>query len=1304
MKLLCKIIHKTTIILIVLGFVVNSFSNFPFKKIKAQMGNLEINEILLNKEYGDDKEVLIEEVEEMRSFNSKVFKTNSGKYEYHYYDTIIHSYNEEIGFEEIDSSFEEISNEYSSDSLKYNIKVPKKINNNKKIKLSYENTKIELSYNNVIKRTGKIVSNVDNNISSLNHLIGTVKYENIYDGVDLELITNSTSLKENVILNKYIENFKFSYNISLTNLSLVNENNFINFYNDENELIYQINPYFMFDLNNNISYDIELEIEEIKKDNYQITIIPDDVYLSNANYPVTIDPTIIYGYNLINNYIQIKNFIKGNITSNYKNNVSVTKYINSATSEDLSEVSIMKIDISQLPKNVMYSSAELRMYSYSDCCKTEEITVNDIYSGNNTNLSTEFNFDNVNGTSSYNKRFLSTQEQVSSTLYSFDILNAVKKDDDNIIYLEFSADRFTVNDVQALFIGYNNATYSPKIVLKYYETSGLKDYWTYHSSNLGNAGTMYINDFSGNLVIERVDYENPSERISFNLVQYYNSFESEVNIGYGNGWRFNYSDFIKEFTSVTGVTSSNYYTHIDGTGHKSYYKYLPTEDDTVDQFVCEDGDDSIIELGTAASGSNYCEMIVDGEYYYDYKSNGELHFIQKNDDSNFSTTINFEHSSLSNGQRVLYLIVDAVGNRAKFIYNENDLLEKIVIEKKKIENEISSLNIAYQIFFSYDSYGNLIEVVKKANEDDCIQTKVRYSYDSNNKLIEMKNYFTGNSSIINESINFTYDSNNEKINSYYYSNSNLLSNFPNVEITYGVYKTIFETSDGYKSYYSFDRFGHTINIYDNDGYAKFYKYEFDNENNFLNNKLIEESESVFYKYNKITNHGFENYDSNNLIIGWSTRGNASLNSTNRLYGEYALKLSSTSSSASQTIQLYGNTTYQLSAFIKVKEMDDYVNGGAYIEIKANDENGSIITSQSEYIAPNGKFEEYIKEFTVGGYEHCPYQVTISLKTSINTDVYFDNVQLVMGINDCRYNMLEDNSFENSFLASNSKWIGGSTCECEPNEEFGFYYRYIPSNTILKQTLDVSISKGTKLSFGGFVNSNGSKASIRLRFYNIETDTYSDYYTIGYSKDVSDFQYLMENVEVSLDGGCHQIEFEVVNNGRYGIYVDNLILMQDIFTNTYKYNIVGKPEIIKSYEKQFEFVRDTETNRKIEKIIIKKSENTTVINYEESSSQQTVNIDGSLNNITTTVYSDINQTPVATVVGTMDSKYFTNTTEYSHLNQFISKRTNEFNNSTSYEYDYLNGLITKVTDAKNIDTAYEYDYYERIIKIVKIAML
>lgn len=68
--------------------------------------------------------------------------------------------------------------------------------------------------------------------------------------------------------------------------------------------------------------------------------------------------------------------------------------------------------------------------------------------------------------------------------------------------MEFSPQLFTGNDIEVGFYG-PSSTSKPMLVINYYETSGLKDYWTYHSVDVGSAGVMYVNDFSGNLVIEK---------------------------------------------------------------------------------------------------------------------------------------------------------------------------------------------------------------------------------------------------------------------------------------------------------------------------------------------------------------------------------------------------------------------------------------------------------------------------------------------------------------------------------------------------------------------------------------------------------------------------------------------------------------------------------------------------------------------------------------------------------------------------------------------------------------------------------
>ena len=47
-------------------------------------------------------------------------------------------------------------------------------------------------------------------------------------------------------------------------------------------------------------------------------------------------PTINYNNNVINDKVTIKGFNKGNLISTIQNNVLISKYINSATNEDIS--------------------------------------------------------------------------------------------------------------------------------------------------------------------------------------------------------------------------------------------------------------------------------------------------------------------------------------------------------------------------------------------------------------------------------------------------------------------------------------------------------------------------------------------------------------------------------------------------------------------------------------------------------------------------------------------------------------------------------------------------------------------------------------------------------------------------------------------------------------------------------------------------------------------------------------------------------------------------------------------------------
>lgn len=70
--------------------------------------------------------------------------------------------------------------------------------------------------------------------------------------------------------------------------------------------------------------------------------------------------------------------------------------------------------------------------------------------------------------------------------------------------------------------------------------------------------------------------------------------------------------------------------------------------------------------------------------------------------------------------------------------------------------------------------------------------------------------------------------------------------------------------------------------------------------------------------------------------------------------------------------------------------------------------------------------------------------------------------------------------------------------------------------------------------------------MRIRFYNLLTDTFSDYYTISFNDTIDNYQYLVENVTLDTMDEAHQITVEIINEGNTSIYVDNLVLLEDVY--------------------------------------------------------------------------------------------------------------------------------------------------------------
>ena len=168
-KIINKIIYKTTIILLVLGFLIQTISLFPFY-VFANTNN-ELNEVEINSVNNVDESSirLLYEIEDLRSEYLKVFRRTDGKLEYAYYEDMV-NYFDGNKYVEVDASYKLENNEYSQSISKYSVKLPKKINENKKIKLSFENSlSLEITYNDILKVEGNVIES-ETSTSKINEL------------------------------------------------------------------------------------------------------------------------------------------------------------------------------------------------------------------------------------------------------------------------------------------------------------------------------------------------------------------------------------------------------------------------------------------------------------------------------------------------------------------------------------------------------------------------------------------------------------------------------------------------------------------------------------------------------------------------------------------------------------------------------------------------------------------------------------------------------------------------------------------------------------------------------------------------------------------------------------------------------------------------------------------------------------------------------------------------------------------------------------------------------------------------------
>lgn len=319
------------------------------------------------------------------------------------------------------------------------------------------------------------------------------------------------------------------------------------------------------------------------------------------------------------------------------------------------------------------------------------------------------------------------------------------------------------------------ASYRPQILITYVNYNGLENFWTYHDHSIGRAGTAYVNDYNGNLVLTKDMAQTYGNRMPAVLTHVYNSNDKDTDIGYGYGFRLNYHQTVKPVT----ISGTAYYAYEDEDGTTHYFYK-----DENQKWIDETGIQLTLTIG---SGTEDMYTITDkNDQKLVFGSDG---YLRKIVDANSNTlTVSW------NGGKIVK-ITDGAGRALSLVYTSGQLTS--------ITGPDGTVTLDYG--------GGMLSLVT-----DVDGKKFDYVYDERRLLVTATNidgyqvWFDYTAQAPYRVVGVSETDGSRPGQSY--------------QVSYGDNIHQFIDHKGRKELYMFNDSGHTVCIKNEEGYAQSYKY------------------------------------------------------------------------------------------------------------------------------------------------------------------------------------------------------------------------------------------------------------------------------------------------------------------------------------------------------------------------------------------------------------------------------------------------------------------------------------------------
>jgi len=1084
------------------------------------------------------------------------------------------------------------------------------------------------------------------------------------------------------------------------------------FVNVDGEAMFSFDDLFMIDKENNISSNVKTSVIEIKKGLYQITIMPDQLFLESANYPVKIDPSIT---NITSNTMIQDKYLEGKYEDSDCGVYDDGDILNVAINDAYISRTYLNINLNAIPSNALISYSFLKYSIY--CLNIDTIAVAKKVIDTKDYSDIDM-IDNSFTSSEVIDYSIVSSDGGDDQQLSFDLTNYVQNQINNNHLegaIEIRFENEENNNYLQLHSNDSSAINRPVFEIGYTETEGIRDHWTYNTQDVGRVGTGYVSDYTGYLTFIRNDISFSTELQNLSLTFAYNSLEKYTNTGYGDGWEISYNSKVGYDT-----TSGSYYVE-DFTGYKEYF-VTPTFTDDLEcdinstDYEClisiDDGKKEFRRMINIYGNTSEYQIFdpIEGVTYHYSDTFYLMSIVQKREQASLETSISIIRDP-SNPDH-FQLITDSSGNSFMFEYD----IASGMLESVELKTSEMSSGFLEKVDYSYDS-SDLLTTVSYTKDYDQLDVDngeldytINYTYENDCKRL-ISGYIIGG-----EKTTYTYYSpTNYKIaNIKSYFNDEQLS-----EISYSYSNNVTTLTNHLGDYvkYVFDNFGHTVQVQDNKGNMSFYSYmniysvlpgeEVDYRNN---HQLISKSSPHLSNDNYIQNGGFEDGFSY-----WNDGSNSNVvvETYKKYLGDHALWMPG-DENVYQNITL-DKGVYILSANIYKTSVDNEV----YLEVNNN---------QSKKLGYSYSWQQVDMLVYI---EADQTSISVKLVNDSDYSVYFDNITLTKGLSNKRINIIDNSSFEEPLenWITSDVYVTREYFDYGPNDDsdlhlypnLGNYAIHIEgsssdtrfiSTKVNKEVIDAYNNDGW-LYVGGWMNTytapkaNKDSLFMKVSFYDgddeiIEADEgqkTGGHVFFDQSKDSWQFNYgkiiLPETYAYMMVSFVYQGIGEVLFDGATVFYDESELY----------YTITR--EVIPDGD-----IDETNNEERIDKIEWNDGRLIDYIYSEEDFADEPIGFideDGNsyeiekdndivdfivLNNVKyDTTYTDYGQVESLQVSGRDSSggfvDYFDTSTAYTMDYQYISSQTDEFGNTTNYQTDVITGLLEYIENAKDVKTEYEY---------------